>query len=307
MCCFGMFFLAACDQQEDFVINGYPSGLYNMTVTTVPDIPLAGKETIITTHLNYTKNGQPVTDLETLHERLVHNFITKLDFTNFAHVHNEDYAPLTTLQRKKGTLSFPYTFPSDGSYRMVSEFTHHKRSWIKSFDISVGEKNSLTSISHKKIKHSFVVGDYHAKLLFYKQKVTAGEQTEFEIIIDRNNIPVDNLELHLGSEAHVAMWRIDGDYFGHTHSYTPQMRTTMATMQHDDQLGKHSTKEMRSLMYLAMSMPKELIFKGPNIPFLHTFPEPGTYVIFIECAPDGIPIVFNFTVDVGSSEHGSFH
>ena len=303
----GLLCLAACDQQESLPIDGYPSGPYHMTVSTVPSLPVAGEETIITTQLNYTKNGQPVGDLDTLHQRLVHNFITKLDFTNFAHIHNEDFRPLTEIQKENGTLSFPYTFPSNGTYRMVSEFTHHRRSWTKHFDIPVGNQDIPSSTPRKKTKNSVIIGDYHAELSYSEGKLIAGEPTELKIVINENNSPVNNLQLHLGSEAHVAIWRTDGEHFGHTHSYTPKMREIMATMKRKNQIGRHSTAAMRNLMYTVMSMPGELNFKGPSVPLLHTFPEPGTYVVFIECAPDGQPIVFDFTVNVALTEHDSTH
>ena len=304
--CFGVIFLTACDQQESLPITGSPSGPYHMTVRTLPSLPIAGQETIITTQLSYAKNGEPVVDLDILHQRLVHNFITQLDFTAFAHIHNEDFSPLTDIQKATGTLSFPYTFPSNGNYRMVSEFTHQKRSWTKHFDISVGENNAPSALLEEKISHSSVIGDYHARLSYPDEKLMEKKSTVLEILISKKNVPVNNLKLHLGSEAHVAIWRTDGKNFGHTHSYTPKMRELMDAMKHDDQMGSHSRKAMRSLMYKVMSTPEELMFKGPIIPLLHTFPETGIYKIFIECAPDGLPIVFDFTVDVGSEKHDSF-
>ena len=277
-----------------------------MTVSTLPSLPIAGQETIITTQLSYAKNGEPVVDLDILYQRLVHNFITQLDFTAFAHIHNEDFSPLTDIQKATGTLSFPYTFPSKGNYRMVSEFTHQKRSWTKHFDLSVGENKIPPSVLQEKVSHSSVIGKYHATLSYSTEKLIEKKQTVLEILIHKNNVPVSNLQLHLGSEAHVAIWRTDGKNFGHTHSYTPKMRELMDAMKHDDQMGSHSRKAMRSLMYKVMSTPEELVFKGPIIPLLHTFPETGIYKIFIECAPGGLPIVFDFTVDVGSEKHNSF-
>ena len=303
--CFSVIFLTACDQQESLPITGSPSGPYHMTVRTLPSLPVAGQETIITTQLNYAKSGKPVVDLDVLHQRLVHNFITQLDFTAFAHIHHEDFSPLTDIQKENGTLSFPYTFPSNGIYRMVSEFTHQKRSWTKHFDISVGENNATPPVLQKKVSHSSVIGDYHARLSYADEKLMEKKSTVLEILISRKNVPVNNLKLHLGSEAHVAIWRTDGKNFGHTHSYTPKMRELMGEMKHSDQMGIHSKKAMRSMMYTVMSMPEELMFKGPIVPLLHTFPETGIYKIFIECAPDGLPIVFDFTVDVGSEKHNS--
>ena len=37
-----------------------------------------------------------------------------------------------------------------------------------------------------------------------------------------------DLALYLGSELHGAVWRDDGRYFGHLHSYTPKMAAVLA-------------------------------------------------------------------------------
>jgi hypothetical protein len=114
----------------------------------------------------------------------------------------------------------------------------------------------------------------------------------------RDGAPVTNLELLLGSEVHVALWRVDGEHFGHAHSYTPHMAAMFADM-HDRSLDAATRAARMAAMMVAMiDMPAELVFPGPRIPVRLVFPEPGVYAVFMQCAPGGQPTVFDFMVEV---------
>jgi hypothetical protein len=264
---------------------------------TVSDQPIAGDKLILTTKITHSNDDTPVRTLQTLHERRVHNFITKLDFSHFSHIHHEDFKSLTTKDIDSATLSFPYTFPTPGAYRMVSEFTDSTRTWTKHFDIQVGSdyQKDTTPLPYS---YTSAVGDFSGYLNISDGTIIAGSPTEMLLKITENNLPVKNLKLWLGSEAHVAIWRRDGKYFGHTHSYTPAMRNMMQSLA-DKAHGDHqSPNGMKAMMAKMMAQASELIFEGPTIPIFFIFPQPGQYVAYIECAPGGRPIVFRFVLKV---------
>ncbi len=288
--------LGSCTEGNQQKITGQPPGPYKMTLT-VPHQIEVGEEVILTTEIKHSDTGMPVKNLRTLHERRVHNFITNLNFTNFSHIHHEDFNDLKDEQIESARLSFPYTFPTPGKYRMVSEFTDSKRSWIKHFNIEVGD-GARTNDHHLEETNTSVVQNYKGVLSFPSQTPLAGSPIEMVIHVSRDNLPVRDLKLWLGSEAHVAIWRDDGKYFGHTHAYTPMMKQMIEGLAHQEKSHTNNSKMIQQMMVRMMSQPSELIFEGPTIPIFYVFPQPGKYVMHFECAPNGNPIVFQFIISV---------
>jgi hypothetical protein len=295
--------LGACgDDDRTGTHEGRPSGPYLMTLETVPAQPQAGESTLLTTRITQRASREPPQNLQVLHERLVHNFIVNLDFSSFAHIHHEDFAPLTARDIEDATLHFPYTFSRAGTYRMVSEFTHQQRSWTKHFDIKVGAGSAPQP--QVNLEREKVFGAYRARLSASPALPVAGFETELVLELARDSVPVTDLQLVLGSEIHVAVWRLDGQYFGHTHSYTPHMAMMMASM-HDRAKDAPTRARLMSEMMLAMmDAPAQLVFSGPRVPVHYVFPEPGTYALFLHCAPGGEPRVFDFMVDVVAHAEG---
>jgi hypothetical protein len=292
-----------CGSSDPAFIEGRPAGPYRMTFETQPSKPVPERETLLTERLTLQSTGAPVQDLQVLHERVIHNFIVNLDFTSFAHIHHEDFAAINQADLDDATLHFPYSFPRAGHYRIVSEFTHKNRSWTKHFDIEVGDPSDEPTVAIDLVRE-ITRGQYHASLSVSPVIPVAGFETELVLELARNDKPVTDLELILGSEAHVALWRTDGQQFGHTHSYTPHMAAMMARM-HDRTLAPQArAKAMTDMMIEMSNMPAELVFKGPSIPLRYVFAEPGTYAVFIQCAPGGAAEVFSFMLEVAAYRDG---
>ena len=278
-------------------LEGQPGGPYRMTLALDPPHPAAGEETRLTWHLTHTSDGTPVDALQVLHQRVVHNFIVNLDFSSFAHIHHEDFRTVSTEDLKHARFTLPYRFPSTGRYRVVSDFTHRNRNWIKQFDVVVGTPSASTTpvADFTRMRR---VGDTLGSLSSSPPIPIAGYESELVLILTRDGRPVTDLALILGSEVHVALWREDGRHFGHTHSYTPHMASMLRAM-HDtakDDLSRG--RMMADMMVMMMSMPPELVFHGPQIPVHYVFPEPGVYHLFLQCAPGGKPRVFHFALKV---------
>jgi len=289
--------LCACGAPETPPIEGRPGGPYDMTLATDPAAIVPGQPTELTMRLTRANTGEAVQDLQILHERVVHNFIVNLDFSSFAHLHHEDFEPIGAAALKGATFHFPYTFPHAGHYRIVSEFTHHDRSWTKHFDLNIGNTAVTQPVTVDLLREKSF-GPYRASLAVSPSVPVAGFETEFVLELNRGDEPVTDLALLLGSEIHVALWRIDGRYFGHTHTYTPHMAAMMAAMYDRAQGPAARADAMAEMMVEMMRAPAELVFKGPRIPVRYVFPEPGTYVIFLQCAPGGTAHVFDFMLDV---------
>ncbi len=294
--------LGGCSGTDDSTGLATPGGPYRLSVETSPHPPRIGDETRITTRLTHSADDRPVQNLQILHERVIHNFIVNLDFSSFAHIHHEDFAPLTDHDLKTATLHFPYTFPRAGHYRMVSEFTHRGRGWTKHFDFTLGDPPSTPIAIDLAQEKDF--GAYRARLSTSPAQPLAGFETELVLELSRGDQPVTDLELILGSEVHVALWRLDGTQFGHAHTYTPHMAMMLAAMHDRDKTPQARAEAMDAMMIEMMNAPAEQVFTGPRLPVHHVFPQPGTYAVFLQCAPGGRPQVFDFMLEVVAYEEG---
>ncbi|MSR15451.1 MAG: hypothetical protein EXR86_13010 [Gammaproteobacteria bacterium] len=276
--------LAGCGDREP-VLVGRPDGPYRLTLSIEPPAPLPAVPATLTYRLTDTASSQPIRDLQVLHERRIHTFIVARDFSSFAHIHHEDFAPILPTELAAGTLHFPYAFPSAGDYRIVSEFTRRDRSWIKQFDLTVGTAAPVRAKSELRLEAKD--GPYLGILAMSPAQPVAGYDAELVLKVTRDATAVRDLALLLGAEVHVALWREDGGQFGHTHSFTPEMAMMMRH-------GQHSA----AMMLQMMSAPAKLRYPGPQVPVRYRFSTPGTYHVFMQCAPGGGPRVFHFAFEV---------
>ena len=289
--------LAGCAEQGNGVIDGRPGGPYRLTLVMDPPTPKVGQETTLRFQLTNAQRGTPVEDLQIAHERLIHNFIVNLDFSSFAHIHHEDFYAVTERDLTAATLRFPYRFPSAGRYRIVSEFAHRNRSWTKHFDIEIGDTNVSppVSIDTARTRH---FGDYTASLRVSPEVPEAGFETELLLELARNGNPVTDLGLYLGSELHGAVWRDDGRFFGHLHSYTPKIAAILELAHERGGDPAARGARIQEMLVQLMCLPSALTFSGPEIPMRYVFPAPGRYHLFLQVAPGGGPTVFHFGLDV---------
>lgn len=277
--------------------EGTPPGPYRLTLGFEPAMPLPDAPTQLTFRLTNAASQAAVQDLQIVHERALHTFIIARDFSSFAHLHHDDFAPLTADDIAQGLFTFPYTFPKVGHYRIVNEFTHRDRTWTKQFDFTVGAAAAASPVKID-LRREQVVEGYHAALSLSPPEAIAGYETELVLMLARDGQPVTDLELLLGAEVHVALWRSDGEHFGHTHSYTPQMAAMMREM------AEHAGQHSAAMMLKMMSAPAKLVYPGPRIPIRYTFPTPGVYQLFLQCAPGGASKVFPFMLEVVAHRPG---
>lgn len=289
-----LFFLPACQQPQETPLIGQPDGPYRLALSLFPTQPQPAEPTSFTFRITDTKTGQPIPDLQILHERVLHSFIVSSDFSTFGHVHHEDFFPLTAQDLATATFHYPYTFSQAGQYLLASEFTHKDRSWVKQFTVAVG-KNAQPRAVPVDLSRAKVFGQYQAQLTTSPDPPVAGYDTELVLhLTHEDGAPVTDLGLYLGTEVHMASWRIDGSNFGHQHTYTPEMAAMMTAMRDHTSNPSH----MAQMMVQLMRGPAKQVFHGPDLPIHHFFPTPGTYKVFLECAPGGKPRVVDFMVKV---------
>jgi hypothetical protein len=291
--------LLGCQHPQETVLVGKPEGPYRLELALSPPRPQAGHETLLTYRLTDHKTRNPVTDLQVLHERVIHTFIVSRDFQTFSHTHHEDFFPLTPEDIAAAQFHFPYTFPRAGEYLVAGEFTHKDRSWVKQFTVAVGGQEAQGEVSAN-LERSKRFGSYQVSLTTSPDPPVAGHDTELVLRLTRDGAAVTDLRPHLGTEVHMASWRLDGTNFGHQHTYTPEMAKMMAMMSDHASDPNHMAKMMVQLM----RGPAKQAYWGPTLPVHHIFPTAGVYKIFFECAPGGNPLVVDFMVNVVEYSEG---
>ncbi|MSQ48506.1 MAG: hypothetical protein EXR78_09035 [Deltaproteobacteria bacterium] len=291
-----------CQQERETVLVGRPEGPYRLELTLAPPQPQAGQETALTYRLTDTKTREPVSDLQILHERAIHTFIVSQDFRTFIHTHHEDFFPLTPQDIAVGQFHFPYTFPYAGSYLVASEFTHKDRSWVKQFTVPVvGSIEGPPGEVIADLVRTKTFGQYEVSLSTSPDPPVIGHDAELVLHLTRAGTPVSDLGLYLGTEVHMASWRLDGAHFGHQHTYTPAMAKMMAMMRNHTSNPNHMAKMMVQLM----RGPAQQAYWGPTLPVHHVFPAAGVYKLFFECAPARKPLVLDFMVRVEDYSEGA--
>lgn len=287
--------LPACGGKQEHKLEGRPEGPYRLTLALDPEDPTPGERARLTFKLRHADSGEPVRNLQVVHERVIHNFIVSRDFRHFAHIHHEDFQPVTEKHLARATFHFPYTFPQAGRYRIVSEFTHRDRAWTKHFDLTIGQApERVPQIDLARDKR---FGPYRARIDVSPNPPIAGHPVELVLHLTRDDKPVTDLAMHLGSELHGAIWRLDGNHFGHVHSYTPRMAALMQSVSELDDPQERARRRKQLMRQLART-PREQVYEGPRIPVRHVFNAPGVYQLFLQCAPGGEPRTFDFMLEV---------
>ncbi len=285
---------AGCRQKgaESAVIVGEPAGPYRATLVLEPPRPRPEKETLVTIRIEDARTSQPVGDLQTVHERVLHSFVVSRDLRYFAHTHQEDFAPLRPQDTASATFHYPHVFPRAGAYRIVVEFTHRVRTWIKRFDFAVGDGGGGEPAALAPRRES-IAGGYRFLLSADPDPPVAGRAARLVCRIETAaGEPVTDLAMVLGAEAHLATWRSDGEHFGHQHPWTPDMTAMMQAIED----GSADAAAMAGMMGMAGSGTQH--YHGPELPLRHVFPEPGLYKLFLDVAPGGHRMVADFVLRV---------
>lgn len=290
-----------CLDESGTPLIGTPTGPYQIALDLNPSEPLAGQETRLFFQVTHTKAQQPVSDLQILHERALHTFIVSQDLSTFAHTHHEDFVSLSAADLREASFHFPYTFPKAGEYLVVNEFTHKDRSWTKHFTLTVkGESESQPAAQDFVQEKQF--DSYRVSLKTSPSPPVAGYEVELVCqLTTQDGVPVTNLGLYLGTEVHMAAWRLDGKHFGHQHTYTSDMATLMQGMRGHSM----SPGEMARRMVQLMRRPAKQEYFGPDVPLHHIFPAPGVYKVFLEFAPNGEYLAVDFLIGVAEYTDGA--
>ena len=83
------------------------------------------------------QGGKPIQELSIHHDRILHVIIASQDFSVFAHIHPEDFGPITPEMKKFARYPVRFTFPKAGRYIIAIDFAVKEQLISKHFLIDV--------------------------------------------------------------------------------------------------------------------------------------------------------------------------
>jgi Cu+-exporting ATPase len=223
-------------------------------------------------------DGKPLQDLTITHDRLVHVIVASADFNVFAHIHPDDFGPITDEMKKKAEYPMRFTFPKAGKYIIAIDSAVKDMPFSEHFTVDVGGGPRMGPYT-KDLSPEKKFGDLSVTLSTAPEKITAGKEATLKYVVRKDGEPVTDLEPFLSAPMHVAIISSDLDNFIHEHGELPG-----APMGHD---------HMGHMIH--MNTPNKF---GPEIDVTVVFPVKGLFQIFSQVGYKGKVVVLSFMVEV---------
>ncbi|MBI2654077.1 hypothetical protein HYX02_04665 [Candidatus Woesearchaeota archaeon] len=187
-----------------------------------PDVQ-PGKEALLKFTINDIQSKKPVSNLEVIHDKIMHIVLVRDDLKHFDHVHPK--------MVESGGFAVPYEFLASGLYRIWIDFTIDGMQHIVDFDINVPgdveseEKNLLDGIKVNFLTPNEIFADKEIELKFE--------------IFDKNNKPVPITEKFLAADAHLISIDKSLEEFEHNHDEKFDKDNKISFIHAFEKAGKH--------------------------------------------------------------------
>lgn len=218
--------------------------------------PVAGEPVII--KYSVKENGETVTDLQKVHDRVSHLVILSKDLQFFDHVH-ADFDPDT------GLFSLQYIFHKKGTYVLFADYTLQKtgNTKVERDEIKVQQKKTETNRNPQ--KRSTDKDDIIVHQQIEPENVQAGEDTRLTFRLEsESGDEINDIEPYLGAPGHLIIISKDTKLFLHAHPDIAGMIHKPAGQTHNHHTSNEPTRF------------------GPAIVFHTRFPTPGLYKLWLE-------------------------
>ena len=191
------------------LVAGLPDPVeYPVRLTTTPRAPKPGQKIRLRFTILHPKTGQPVPDLELVHERIFHLFLISEDLQHFAHEHPQPTSP--------GCFELDWVFPVGGMWRLLTDFypTHATPQLVaKTLLLPGGSLRAPRLIADT---HEVKQGtNLKVTLRLGPEEPIAGEKTLLYYRIE----PRESFEPFLGAMGHMLVASADLIDLLHTHPF----------------------------------------------------------------------------------------
>jgi hypothetical protein len=201
--------------------------------------------------------GGVVTRFAETHDKLMHLIVARRDLSGFRHVH-----PAMT---EDGTWRVPLTFPNAGDYRVFADYRVTGADEGLTLGADVPVAGGYTPVPLPGPALTAAAGEYRVSL---SGTLTPGTTSKLTLTVDRNGVPVTDLQPYLAAYGHLVALR-QGD-----------------------------------LAYLHVHPDEGVAGAGPNIVFYAEVPSAGTYRLYLDFKHGDVVRTAEFTVVAGEHGHG---
>ncbi|MGV0789126.1 hypothetical protein ABQF33_19655 [Mycolicibacterium sp. XJ2] len=203
------------------------------------------------------QQGSRVTHFDETHEKLLHLIVVRNDLSAFQHLH--------PVLDDRGTWRTPVDFGRAGDYRVFADFVPTGGPAL-TLGANVHVAGRYSPVPLPAADTSATVGDYTVALSGMPK---AGEASTLTLTVNRNGVPVDDLQPYLGAYGHLVALRAADLAYLHVHP-----------------MGGPGDAGTRP---------------GPAIEFHTTFPSAGQYRLFLDFQHRDAVHTAEFTVSVDPS------
>lgn len=219
-------------------------------------------------------NDETLKKFDTVHEKIMHFIVVRKDLQYFQHLHPE-------FNTSTGEFTIQVNFPTDGPFRIFPDFTpgddNPQKLPVTVFsDINVGDLSQYKAQSvTPDTQTTKTYGDY--EITFTVPKVKAQKEFTYGLTIEKNDTPVNDLEIYLGALGHSVIIKEGTLDFIHTHAL-------------ENNQSKHGQVQQHGSTGNAS--------KGPEIRFSTMLPEYGLYKQFTQFQHQGNVITADYVMNV---------
>jgi hypothetical protein len=199
--------------------------------------------------------GSPVTEFAELHEKQLHLIILRQDTSGFRHVHPE--------LDDQGVWSIDWSWENSGSYKVYADFQPEALGRNITLSRVVDVAGDFAPKPLPALSNADETDGYQVQL---NGSLQAGKSEALTATLERDGVPVENLDPYLGSYGHLVAIRTGDLAYLHVHP--------------EGEPGDGKTKP------------------GPDVTFFAEAPTAGTYRLFLDFKVEGTVRTAEFTVEV---------
>ncbi len=240
-----------------------PKGLQvsegGVTLDVLTDGIVAGKPTDFAFRI-LGEDGHAVTDFQPTHDKLMHLVVARRDLSGFQHVHPEMAAD--------GTWRVPLTFAAAGDFRVFADFRLADEDEGHTLGADVPVTGAYQPVPLPPAALTAAVGEYRVTV---SGTLTPGTTSKLVLSVDRNGVPVTDLQPYLAAYGHLIALRQGDLAYLHVHP--------------DGAPGDGTTRP------------------GPNIVFYAEVPSAGTYRLYLDFKHGDVVRTAEFTAVAGGHGH----